>query len=103
MPASRTRRSTRSASRRARPRSTRRWRSGLSERPAAALLFDFGGTLDADGLKWKERFFALWRAGGAAERAQVFDPVIYSADDALGGTSPDKLSLYVSEMLLSCY
>lgn len=27
----------------------------------AALLFDLGGTLDADGLGWGERFAALWR------------------------------------------
>ncbi len=25
------------------------------------LLFDFGGTLDADGVAWKERFHALYR------------------------------------------
>ena len=28
------------------------------------LLFDFGGTLDADGVAWKERFYALYRAEG---------------------------------------
>ena len=28
------------------------------------LLFDFGGTLDADGVAWKERFFTLYRAEG---------------------------------------
>ena len=70
----------------------RRWRSRLSERPAAALLFDFGGTLDADGVTWKERFFALWRDEGAVDRPAAFDPVFYRADDALVGTIPATLS-----------
>ncbi|MBI3976278.1 MAG: HAD family hydrolase, partial [Armatimonadetes bacterium] len=29
-----------------------------------ALLFDFGGTLDADGVPWKDRIFTLYRAEG---------------------------------------
>src|SRR5258705_12732861 len=102
MPASRTRRSTRSASRRARPRSTRRWRSRLSERPAAALLFDFGGTLDADGLTWKERFFALWRAEGAAGRGAGLLPGFYRADEALVGSSPDPLTSVDTGLRHSC-
>lgn len=64
----------------------------LSERSAAALLFDFGGTLDADGVTWKDRFFALWRAEGAADLPEAFDPVFYRADDALVGAIPDTLS-----------
>ncbi|MGH7414667.1 MAG: HAD family hydrolase [Candidatus Rokuibacteriota bacterium] len=64
----------------------------MSERSAAALLFDFGGTLDADGVAWKERFFALWRDEGAVNRPEAFDPVFYRADDALVGTIPATLS-----------
>src|SRR6185503_7636492 len=90
--ASRTRRSTCSGSRRLRPRSKRRWRSRLSERAAAALLFDFGGTLDADGVTWKERFFTLWRDENAVDSPEVFDPVFYRADDGLVGTIPATLS-----------
>lgn len=34
-----------------------------------ALLIDFGGTLDADGEPWVDRFFRMYlRAGGAADR-----------------------------------
>ena len=32
--------------------------------PIETVLFDFGGTLDADGVAWKERFHALYRAEG---------------------------------------
>ena len=49
-----------------------------------ALLFDFGGTLDADGLPWKERFQALYRAQGVIADGG-FDTVFYAADDALLG------------------
>jgi HAD superfamily hydrolase (TIGR01509 family) len=52
------------------------------------LLFDFGGTLDADGLTWKERFRKLYRAQSVDPRDDVFDPVFYAADDALLGTLP---------------
>ena len=54
----------------------------------AALLFDFGGTLDADGLPWKDRFRQLYRSHGVDPPDDVFDPVFYAADDALIGTIP---------------
>jgi HAD superfamily hydrolase (TIGR01509 family) len=41
---------------------------------------------------WKERFFALWRDEGAADRPETFDPVFYRADDALVGGIPVTLS-----------
>lgn len=50
-----------------------------------ALLFDFGGTLDADGLPWKQRFRELYRAHGVDPADDVFDPAFYAADDALLG------------------
>ena len=49
------------------------------------MLFDFGGTLDADGLTWKTRFFLLCRAEGLASDPAAFDAVFYAADDALVG------------------
>jgi putative hydrolase of the HAD superfamily len=57
----------------------------------AVLLFDFGGTLDADGVPWKERFFRLF-AEEAAAAAESFDRAFYDADDALVGTVPRDLS-----------
>jgi HAD superfamily hydrolase (TIGR01549 family) len=49
------------------------------------LLFDFGGTLDSDGVPWKERFHALYRAEGLNLSAEAFAPAFYAADDALVG------------------
>jgi HAD superfamily hydrolase (TIGR01509 family) len=58
----------------------------------AAVLFDFGGTLDADGLPWKERVFRLFREEGVAVTRERFDPAFYAADDALVGTVPATTS-----------
>lgn len=53
------------------------------------LLFDFGGTLDADGIPWKERFHALYADEGLRLSAEAFAPAFYAADDPLvGGISP---------------
>jgi HAD superfamily hydrolase (TIGR01549 family) len=49
------------------------------------VLFDFGGTLDSDGVAWKERFHALYRAEGLELSAEAFAPAFYAADDALVG------------------
>jgi putative hydrolase of the HAD superfamily len=64
----------------------------VDPRPAA-LLFDFGGTLDGPGLTWKTRAFRLYRAAGLASAAADFDPVFYAADDALVGAVPATLGL----------
>ena len=62
--------------------------SSLIANEPAALLFDFGGTLDADGLPWKERMFRLFLEEGAAVARERFDPSFYAADDALVGIIP---------------
>jgi HAD superfamily hydrolase (TIGR01509 family) len=51
----------------------------------AALLFDFGGTLDADGVAWRERFFRIWREEAGDVASEDFDPAFYAADDSLVG------------------
>jgi HAD superfamily hydrolase (TIGR01549 family) len=58
----------------------------------AAVLFDFGGTLDADGLPWKERMYRLFRDEGAIVASDRFDPAFYAADDGLVGTLPATTS-----------
>ena len=58
----------------------------------SAVLFDFGGTLDADGLTWKERFFRLYLDEGVEVARERFDPLFYAADDALVGAIPPTLS-----------
>lgn len=54
----------------------------------AAILFDFGGTLDACGVPWKERFASAFAAEGVTPPAAVFDRAFYDADDALVGAVP---------------
>jgi putative hydrolase of the HAD superfamily len=48
-------------------------------------LFDFGGTLDANGVAWKERFYAYYRAEGLDIAADGFESSFFAADDALVG------------------
>ncbi len=54
--------------------------------PIETLLFDFGGTLDANGVAWKERFYAYYRAEGLDTAADVFESSFFVADDALVGS-----------------
>ncbi len=50
------------------------------------VLFDFGGTLDSDGVAWKERVHRHYRNEGLAMSAEEFAPLFYAADDPLIGT-----------------
>lgn len=59
----------------------------------SAVLFDFGGTLDSDGVAWKERFHRLFEAEGVRVESARFAPLFYAADDALVGAVPETLSL----------
>jgi FMN phosphatase YigB (HAD superfamily) len=68
-------------------------RSPIVNPPVSVLLFDFGGTLDADGVAWKERFFRLWRDEGEKPPREDFDRAFYAADDALVGALPAALPL----------
>ena len=58
----------------------------------ATLLFDFGGTLDADGIAWKDRFRALYSQEGPTVAPEAFDRAFYAADDALVGALPKDLT-----------
>jgi FMN phosphatase YigB (HAD superfamily) len=57
------------------------------------LLFDFGGTLDADGVAWKERFHALYRGEGLDMTAEAFASAFFAADDPLVGALPAAAGL----------
>jgi HAD superfamily hydrolase (TIGR01509 family) len=61
--------------------------------PIETLLFDFGGTLDADGVAWKERFYTLYRAEGLDMSAHAFAPAFFAADDPLVGGLPTSTGL----------
>jgi HAD superfamily hydrolase (TIGR01509 family) len=58
-----------------------------------AILLDFGGTLDADGVTWKERMRRLYAEAGLRVPAERFDPAFHAADDALVGQLPSTLGL----------
>ena len=57
-----------------------------------AVLLDFGGTLDADGVAWKERFRRLFGGDAPPPASDRFDRAFYDADDALVGAIPRDLS-----------
>ena len=61
--------------------------------PIDTLLFDFGGTLDANGIAWKERFHALYRAEGLNMSPEAFQPCFFAADDPLVGGLPSYTDL----------
>ncbi|PCI40788.1 MAG: hypothetical protein COB53_00405, partial [Elusimicrobia bacterium] len=48
-----------------------------------ALLFDFGGTLDSNGIHWPERFFSLYVEEGVTLERGTFDRAFYDSDDHL--------------------
>jgi HAD superfamily hydrolase (TIGR01509 family) len=48
-----------------------------------AVLFDFGGTLDADGVRWSIRFHAAYASGGGRLSIEAFDPLFSLSDRRL--------------------
>jgi len=55
----------------------------VTDSTSVALLFDFGGTLDADGVPWGPRFHQAYRAAGGALDFAAFDPIFAGSDRAL--------------------
>jgi putative hydrolase of the HAD superfamily len=51
----------------------------------AAVLLDYGGTLDGDALHWFDHFVALYAAAGASIPREQLKRAFYAADDALVG------------------
>jgi len=65
------------------------------------VLFDFGGTLDSDGVAWKERLHRHYAAEGLAMSAEAFAPHFYAADDPLVGKISRQADLAATVMLLA--
>jgi HAD superfamily hydrolase (TIGR01549 family) len=55
-----------------------------------ACLFDFGGTLDSDGVTWQDRFFAIYEKHGVEVDREAFRQAFYYADDSLVETGELK-------------
>ena len=49
----------------------------------SVLIFDFGGTLDADGVPWARRFHAAYAEAGGELDFAAFEPVYQASDVAL--------------------
>lgn len=47
------------------------------------VLFDFGGTLDADGARWSVRFHSAYRAAGGRQPFPAFERAFRESDRAL--------------------
>src|SRR5215475_1874269 len=65
------------------------------------VLFDFGGTLDSDGVAWKERVHRHYQAEGLAMSAEDFAPAFYAADDRLVGTIARDADLKATMAMLA--
>lgn len=55
-----------------------------------AVLFDFGGTLDADGTTWLDRFYPLYKEAGVDVPRDRFARAFYDSDDGLPERFPLK-------------
>ncbi len=62
--------------------STRPWETGSLK----ACLFDFGGTLDADGIPWQDNFYGIYLKNGVRPDREAFRQAFYFADDTLTET-----------------
>lgn len=55
----------------------------MTDPTSVALLFDFGGTLDADGVPWSPRFYQAYRGAGGTLAFAAFDALFPASDRAL--------------------
>jgi HAD superfamily hydrolase (TIGR01549 family) len=63
-----------------------------------AILFDFGGTLDADGIPWKERFYPIYVEEGVDWDFHTFGRLFCASDDSLNEEKLDKVG-YAATLL----
>jgi len=54
-----------------------------------AVLFDYGGTLDSDGIPWIDRFYPIYRQAGLRASWEDFRKAFFDADDHL----PERFQL----------
>lgn len=56
-----------------------------------AIYFDFGGTLDCNGVTWKERFYQIYLEMGITVSKEKFDRAFYDSDDSILAEKPFDL------------
>lgn len=56
-----------------------------------AIYFDFGGTLDSDGVSWKDRFYLIYLDEGVSVSKEKFDRAFYDSDDSIVAEKPHDL------------
>lgn len=71
-----------------------------------AVLFDFGGTLDSNGIHWRDRFYRIYSEFGVSAPRAEFDKAYYDADDNLhirhrleGADLEETLTCQISDVL----
>lgn len=65
----------------------------------SAVLFDFGGTLDADGLHWLDRFYTIYNQIGLSEIPKTRIKEAFYWADALAEKDPEMRSYRLREMM----
>ncbi len=53
------------------------------ENDIKAIFFNFGGTLDSDGITYKDRFYPIYKAMGINVSQKVFDHFFYNSDESI--------------------
>ena len=56
-----------------------------------AIYFDYGGTLDCDGIPWKEQFKPIYEEMGINVTREKFDRAFYDSDDSIEAEKPHDL------------
>jgi len=65
----------------------------FSPNKVRAIFLDYGGTLDAPGIAWKEHFYPIYLRHGVKVDMNTFSKAFYAADDSLVAENPSHLNL----------
>ncbi|RUM91664.1 MAG: hypothetical protein DSZ23_01430 [Thermodesulfatator sp.] len=65
----------------------------LENRRFSAIFFDYGGTLDAPGVAWRNRFFPIYLQAGVEVSPEKFARAFYTSDDSLVAEAPVHMNL----------
>jgi putative hydrolase of the HAD superfamily len=70
--------------------------------PIEAVLFDFGGTLDADGVRWAVRFHEAYRRAGGSLDLPAFEPLFRESDGRLARHPGIRSAGFTETVHLQC-